>query len=215
MLDRGGRVDVVGEGYREEAIAALVGPRTGGYVEQSVVAFLVLEPDNPVDPEAIAVKIEGCLVGYIKRADQGFIRPLVDAAASRGRVAACRATIVGGRDRADGPPIYGVRLDIRNEAAERLRSLVLPPSELAGKSVCFTGASVCRIGGREMDRAMQERFGAQAGLTVLPRVTRSLDLLVLADVRSTSGKARRAHELGTRCIAEREFWVAVGLPIDE
>jgi hypothetical protein len=55
ILPDGGRVQVVGESLRQDAIVSLLGPRTAGYIEQrQFVAVLVPEPDNTVDPEAIS-----------------------------------------------------------------------------------------------------------------------------------------------------------------
>lgn len=87
-------------------------------------------------------------------------------------------------------------------------------TEFSGKSVCFTGESACSVHGRPLDRASQELLAAGAGLVVAPRVTKKLDLLVLADPDSLSGKARKAAEYGVRRIAEREFWRALGVAVD-
>jgi DNA polymerase-3 subunit epsilon len=86
--------------------------------------------------------------------------------------------------------------------------------ELAGKSVCFTGESVCSLQGNPLDRPRQELLAAEAGLVVAPRVTKRLDVLVLADPDSVSGKARKAREYGTRLIAERSFWTMLGVAVD-
>jgi DNA polymerase-3 subunit epsilon len=86
--------------------------------------------------------------------------------------------------------------------------------EFVGKSVCFTGESVCSVGGQRLDRATQELLAASAGLVIVPRVTKKLDLLVLSDPDSLSGKARKAAECGVRRIAERAFWPAIGVSID-
>ncbi len=87
-------------------------------------------------------------------------------------------------------------------------------SEFAGRSGCFTGESVCFVGGQRLDRTTQELLAARAGLVVAPRVTKKLDLLVLADPKSLSGKAGKAADYGVRRIAERAFWPTVGVVID-
>ena len=89
-----------------------------------------------------------------------------------------------------------------------------PKNELAGESVCFTGESVCTLGGAPLSREDQESLATWAGLTVKAGVSRKLDLLVLADPDSLSGKARKAAELGVRRIAEPVFWRLTGVPID-
>ena len=87
-------------------------------------------------------------------------------------------------------------------------------SELAGKSVCFTGASVVTIGGMSLERVDQERLASDAGMVIKQGVSRKLDVLVLADPDSRSGKAKAADELGVRMMAEPVFWRALGVEID-
>lgn len=85
---------------------------------------------------------------------------------------------------------------------------------LAGKSVCFTGALSATINGAPITRRHAERFAHEAGLVVIANVTKKLDLLVVADPDSLSGKARRARDLGTRIIAEPVFWRTIGVGVD-
>jgi DNA polymerase-3 subunit epsilon len=85
---------------------------------------------------------------------------------------------------------------------------------LAGQSVCFTGDSVCTMHGASLSRDQQEWLAAEAGLVVKTGVSGKLDILVLADPDSKSGKARKADELGIRKIAEPVFWRLLGVPID-
>lgn len=87
-------------------------------------------------------------------------------------------------------------------------------TEFAGKSVCFTGESVCSVRGNRLDRAAQELLAANAGLVIALQVTKKLNLLVLADPDSLSGKARKAAKYGVRRVAERAFWPAIGVCID-
>jgi DNA polymerase-3 subunit epsilon len=87
-------------------------------------------------------------------------------------------------------------------------------TDFAGKSVCFTGESVCFVGGKRLDRATQELLAANAGIVIAAQVTKKLDLLVLADPDSLSGKARKAAAYGVRRVAERAFWPAIGVSID-
>jgi DNA polymerase III subunit epsilon len=85
---------------------------------------------------------------------------------------------------------------------------------LAGKSVCFTGGSVVTIGGAKLTRENHEQLAAEAGLIVHSGVSHGLDLLVMADPDSQSGKAQKADQYGTRRIAEPAFWRAIGVQID-
>lgn len=85
---------------------------------------------------------------------------------------------------------------------------------LVGKSVCFTGGSVCSIRGVRLSRDDQEAFARRAGLEIRQSVTARLDILVVANAASQSTKAQRAAHLGVRRIAERAFWLMVGLEVD-
>jgi DNA polymerase-3 subunit epsilon len=44
-------------------------------------------------------------------------------------------------------------------------------------------------------------------------VSRKLDILVVADPDSMSGKARKAQELGVRVVAETAFWSMLGIEV--
>ena len=65
-----------------------------------------------------------------------------------------------------------------------------------------------------IERAQAERLATEAGLAVAPRVTKSLDILVVADPHTLSGKAKKAREYGTRIMAEMAFWSAIGVAVD-
>jgi DNA polymerase III subunit epsilon len=85
---------------------------------------------------------------------------------------------------------------------------------LVGMSVCFTGGSVVTIHGARLSREEQEYFAEQAGLVIFAGVTKGLDVLVMADPDSQSGKAQKADRYGTRRMAEPAFWRAIGVEID-
>lgn len=89
-----------------------------------------------------------------------------------------------------------------------------PQWNLAGKSVCFTGTLVGRVGGVPLTRTDAHRLAEQAGLEVKKNVSRGLDLLVVADPDSQSGKAKLARQIGTRVIAEAAFWAGIGVSVD-
>lgn len=85
--------------------------------------------------------------------------------------------------------------------------------QLAGKSVCFTGELMATVCGRRLSRDAATALACEAGLIVAPRVTRGLDFLVLADVRSMSGKAKLARKYGIPLLAEWDLWRAMGLGV--
>jgi len=91
-----------------------------------------------------------------------------------------------------------------------------PTSEecgLAGKRVCFTGELQSRVDGQLISRERAEELAVAAGLSVLGSVTKKLDLLVLADPHSQSGKAKKAREYGVRIMHEPVFWKAIGVAV--
>jgi DNA polymerase-3 subunit epsilon len=86
--------------------------------------------------------------------------------------------------------------------------------QLADTTVCFTGASVCTMNGNPLTRADQLRLAEQAGATVVDTLTKKVDLLVLADAASMSGKARKTAAYGVRRMAEPVFWRMAGVDVD-
>lgn len=85
--------------------------------------------------------------------------------------------------------------------------------DLRGLSVCFTGELQGQIAGKRISREMAENLAANASLTVVDTVTKSCDLLVLADPNSQSGKAKKARALGVRIVHESVFWKYIGADI--
>jgi NAD-dependent DNA ligase len=70
------------------------------------------------------------------------------------------------------------------------------------------------VNGQRLDRDLQHRLAESAGLRISNNVTQRVDLLVLADPASRSGKARMADRYGIRKIAERTFWTDLGMQVD-
>jgi DNA polymerase-3 subunit epsilon len=85
---------------------------------------------------------------------------------------------------------------------------------LSGKRVCFTGDLSCRLNGNHITRELAEELARRAGLEVAPSVTKKLDILVVADPDSMSGKAKKARQYGTRIMAERVFWRSIGISVE-
>jgi DNA polymerase-3 subunit epsilon len=54
----------------------------------------------------------------------------------------------------------------------------------------------------------------KAGLVIANNVTKKLDVLVVADPNTQSGKAKKARSYGTRIVAERVFWQMIGVATD-
>jgi DNA polymerase III subunit epsilon len=108
--------------------------------------------------------------------------------------------------------------DILDEAADKVAMgpigpvpSKLPDSDLAGKRVCFTGELQCCRGGRLISREAAEEIAVRAGLEVMDAVTKKLDLLVVADPHTQSGKAKKARQYGVRIMHEPVFWKALNV----
>lgn len=66
-------------------------------------------------------------------------------------------------------------------------------------SICFTGAL------ETMGRKEAQALAESVGFEIKGGVNKGLTYLVMADPNSNSSKARKARELGTKCISEKEF----------
>jgi DNA polymerase-3 subunit epsilon len=87
-------------------------------------------------------------------------------------------------------------------------------TDWGGKTVCFTGECQCSIGGISITRHTAEQLVVEKGMKVLPSVTQRLDILVVADPDSQSGKAKKARQYGVRIVHEPVFWRRLGIPVD-
>ncbi|CAB4616142.1 unannotated protein [freshwater metagenome] len=67
------------------------------------------------------------------------------------------------------------------------------------------GASVCFTGEMSLPRPVLSERAVNCGLIVKSGISKKLDLLVVADTDSMSGKAKKARELGTRIVSEAVF----------
>ena len=74
----------------------------------------------------------------------------------------------------------------------------LATGSLTGKSFCFTGAMEYKR------KDLQDMVTAQGG-TNLDSVTKNLTYLVIADPNSTSGKAKKARDMGITLISPKQF----------
>lgn len=74
-------VAVVGEAQQQEVLHRVSRRRGVESVQWPCEATLVREPDNPFDPRAVAVYIEGSKVGYLSRGDALDYGPFIERAA--------------------------------------------------------------------------------------------------------------------------------------
>jgi hypothetical protein len=108
-------IAVVGESRRQVALRELAGDRRKRGEEVTFTALLIPEPDNPVDPNAIKVHINGgAHVGYLSADDAVSYKAVADALTASGRTGACRARLIGGTK---GKWSIGVVLDLESPQA--------------------------------------------------------------------------------------------------
>ena len=106
-------MDIVGESYYQDALNKITGGKTKGGHRMEVHAILLHNDENPHDNKAIAVTIEGELVGHLDRFLARYFRKRMIEAGFEGHPAVCKALIVGGWDRGGGDEgHYGVKLDL-------------------------------------------------------------------------------------------------------
>jgi DNA polymerase-3 subunit epsilon len=110
--------------------------------------------------------------------------------------------------------------EILNDAAKKVAEapLISAPAQaadanLAGNRVCFTGELRCRHEGELISRERAEELATQAGLEIAASVTKKLDLLVVADPHTQSGKANKARQYGIRIMHEPVFWKTIGVEV--
>lgn len=109
---------IVGESYRQDALAAVSGPKGTVGKEMPVEVTLRCEPTNQYDEHAIRVEVTGQHVGYVARDQAALLcKPLT--AASRGVIEA-QGLIVGGWRDGDSEGHYGIRVWITRADADRL-----------------------------------------------------------------------------------------------
>lgn len=103
---------------------------------------------------------------------------------------------------------------LRDPRVEPTSKASTAKSSFVGLTVCFTGELTCRYEGQRLTRPRAWALAERAGLIVAPRLTKTVDLLVLADPDSPSEKARKARQYGTRLIAETAFWEMIGVEVN-
>jgi DNA polymerase-3 subunit epsilon len=67
--------------------------------------------------------------------------------------------------------------------------------------------------GEAITREMAAGLAARRGMIVAESVTKKLDLLVVADPLTQSGKAKKARQYGIRIMHEPVFWRVLGLEV--
>lgn len=112
LFDGSEDLEVVGESYYQPNLWHLAGAHPGkGRVREDICAVLVAEDDNPYDPDAVAVWINGLKVGHLSRENAQQYRPgLIAQQNAQGMPIALAGVITGGGIRSDGLGKLGVFL---------------------------------------------------------------------------------------------------------
>ncbi len=114
LLEGYANLEVVGESFHQDDLWSLAGGRgdPARHVHVDIIAIMTAEPDNPYDPNAVAVSINGLSVGHLSREDARLYQPgVLELLRRHGRPVALRGAIVGGGIRANGPGLLGVFLN--------------------------------------------------------------------------------------------------------
>jgi len=106
-------LEVVGESHYQKELDKLVGGKTEEGHTAEFEAILLHDNQNPHDPMAVAVSIDGEIVGYLDRKMAREHREQMVEAGFPGSPAICGAIVVGGWKRSNNSEgSYGVRLDV-------------------------------------------------------------------------------------------------------
>jgi DNA-directed RNA polymerase subunit RPC12/RpoP len=103
--------EIAGASHYQKILETIVGGKREESVYFRAIAILSLEPENPDDPYAIAVRVAGETIGYIKKSDTDLFHKSFEKFGVASDVQ-CKAKIVGGWDRGGDTGSFGVRLDI-------------------------------------------------------------------------------------------------------
>jgi DNA polymerase-3 subunit epsilon len=162
----------------------------------------------------------GLSVETVHRLHEAYLRHLVAVALADGTV-----TPTEQRDLQQVARLLGIgeaRLEeIVSAARARLGSrptaVVTPPAESPswqGQRVCFTGTLRSRYQGEAISRELAEELARRSGLEPVDGVNKKLNILVVADPETMSGKAKKAQQYGVRILHEPVFWKLLGVAVE-
>lgn len=193
-----------------------------------VVAYLALVDrfleDRVIDADEECTLVDavanwGLSILQVKEAHQTYIHNLAVHALADGVVTDTErsdlhqvARLLGHDDRELDHILESAAAQLRATKSTKLAGF--PSEELYGKRVCFTGELQSHINGELITRDVAETLAEQAGLVVSNSVTKKLDLLVVADPNTQSGKAKKARQYGTRVVADSVFWRMIGVTVE-
>ena len=103
--------------------------------------------------------------------------------------------------------------NIISDIAISNKPIQVSDDSLEGKTVCFTGEFNCLFQGKPITREMAYAFAVKANMVPAESVTKKLDLLIVADPHSLSGKAKKARVYGIRIVHEPVFWKLLNIEV--
>nr|WP_294849696.1 HIRAN domain-containing protein [uncultured Sphingomonas sp.] len=115
LLQGSGQFDfpVVGEANYQQALSNIAGGRSEDSAAHLCAAIFAHDNANPHDDNAVAVVIEGKLIGYLPRDEARQFRTEIGRLNPDRGAVGCAALITGGWDRGDGDVgHFGVFLDV-------------------------------------------------------------------------------------------------------
>jgi len=120
-------LQVVGESYHRENIESLFSfVDDEGVNQDDFIAQLILEDQNPNDPQAVRVEIDHKIVGHLSRPNAITYRDRFSELRKPTAIGSCYASIKGGfRKKDDEVTDFGVRLDL--DLSEPLAEIALQP----------------------------------------------------------------------------------------
>ena len=196
-------LEVVGEASYQNALWRLCGSSLGERVRHDVIAVLVPEPANEYDPNAIAVVVDGFLVGYLPRQTAAaYISGLRELMTATGAHAALRGRIVGGGIRGDGPGMLGIWLD-HEPAAFGIASAPARPAQVRETGAMRTGFSEAWLTDAEDD---SYDLSWSATLPVADRPAIAQLRTLLADERDPIDRHYQLAELEARLYRARDLY---------
>lgn len=112
-------LQVVGESHYQDNLEELCGGKTPDGHRKEVEAMLIHDDENQYDDKAVAVSIDGKIVGYLDRKTARNFRAQMAEAGAASVPAVCQAIIVGGWDRGDDDVgHFGVKLDLPTQPSD-------------------------------------------------------------------------------------------------
>lgn len=186
----------------------------------SAVLDSVLE-DRRIDPSESAELVSlaqswGLSISDVRAAHREYLRQLAVAALSDGVVSELERRDLEAVSRLLGEPpdsVARVLSDAEQLISQRrsASSAVVSRELGGGRTVCFTGTSNAVIAGEPATRELLHFLAEQAGFVIQESVTKKLDLLVVADPHTQSGKARTARKYGIEIVPEAVFLRRIGV----